>query len=227
MSGGILTRVSLAISVAALVLALVVLADGRARRPAAASGPAPAASARPHAALETTAAPPQPAEASFWRLMDETRSAAGNDTGRQSELLKDRLTHLSPPAIIAFDRTRHRLDQRAYTWKMWGAAATIEDGCSDDCFRDFRAYVISLGRGPYERALRDPDSLASIARDAESGDWENADNVAPDAYASVTGNDFPLDDSDLSGPPAGRPLSLDGPGLQRLYPRLAARFRHG
>jgi Protein of unknown function (DUF4240) len=159
--------------------------------------------------------------------MDETRSAAGNDTGRQSELLKDRLTHLSPQAIIAFARTRHRLDQRAYTWKMWGAAATIEDGCSDDCFRDFRAYVISLGRGPYERALRDPDSLASVAQDAESGDWENADNVAPDAYSSVTGNDFPLDDSDLSGRPAGTPINLSDPVLRRLYPRLAARFRRG
>ena len=88
---------------------------------------------------------------------------------------------------------------------MWGAASVIEDGCSDDCFRDFRAYVISLGRGPYERALRNPDSLASVAQDAEAGDWENADDVAPDAYSSVTGNDFPYDHSDLSGqPPAGR-----------------------
>jgi hypothetical protein len=213
MSGRILTRVSLAISVAALVLAVMVLADSRTRRPAAASGRAPAAAVRTHAPLETTAAQPQPADAGFWRLMDETRHAAGNDTGRQSELLKDRLTRLSP-------------DQRAYTWKMWGAAATIEDGCSDDCFRDFRAYVISLGRGPYEHALRNPDSLASIARDAESGDWENADNVAPDAYASVTGNDFPLDDSDLSGRPAGRPISLSESDLRRRYPRLAARFRH-
>jgi hypothetical protein len=234
MSGRILTRVSLAISVAALVLAVVVLAAGRGGRPAATSAPAPAPAApAPAAAAPAPApvaaapAPPRPADAGFWRLMDETRSAAGNDTGRQSELLKDRLTHLSPQAIIAFARTRHRLDQRAYTWKMWGAAATIEDGCSDDCFRDFRAYVISLGRGPYERALRDPDSLASVAQDAESGDWENADNVAPDAYSSVTGNDFPLDDSDLSGRPAGTPINLSDPVLRRLYPRLAARFRRG
>jgi Protein of unknown function (DUF4240) len=101
----------------------------------------------------------------------------------------------------------------------------IEDGCSDDCFRDFRAYVISLGRSAYERALREPDSLASVAQDAETGDWENADNVAPDAYSSVTGQDFPLDDSDLSGPPAGRPISLDGASLRHRYPRLATRFR--
>jgi hypothetical protein len=171
-------------------------------------------------------APVRAGEARFWRLIAETRSAAGNDTGRQSGLLKDRLTELSPQAIIEFARIRHRLDHRAYTWSLWGAAYVIEDGCSDDCFRDFRSYVISLGREPYENALRDPDSLASVAENAEVGDWENADNVAPDAYSSVTGNDFPLDDSDLSGRPRGTPFNEnDAAGLARRYPRLAARFR--
>lgn len=171
------------------------------------------------------APPAQSGDDTFWRLIAETRSAADNDTGRQSELLKDRLTHLSPQAIIEFARTRHRLDQQAYTWNLWGAATVIQDGCSDDCFRDFRGYVISLGRGPYERAIRDPDSLASVVQDAESGDWENADNVAPDAYSSVTGRDFPLDESDLSGRPSGRPLNLNRAALSGRYPRLAARFR--
>jgi hypothetical protein len=171
-------------------------------------------------------APVQPGEAEFWRLIAETRSAAGNDTARQSELLKERLTQLSPQAIIEFARIRHRLDQRAYTWSLWGAAYVIEDGCSDGCFRDFRSYVISLGRGPYENALRDPDSLASVAQNAETGDWENADNVAPDAYSSVTGNDIPLDDSDLSGRPRGTPFDdNDVAGLARRYVLLAARFR--
>jgi hypothetical protein len=191
--------------------------------PAAESAPAEPAPQRTEVA---NAAPTQPDDATFWRLIAETRAAAGNDTGRQSELLRDRLTQLSPQAIIEFARTRHRIDQRAYTWSLWGAASVIEDGCSDDCFRDFRGYVISLGRGPYERALANPDSLASVAQDAEAGDWENADNVAPDAYSSVTGGDFPLDDSDLSGRPRGTPFSDSDPaGLARRYPRLAARFR--
>lgn len=165
-------------------------------------------------------------EAAFWRLMSETRSAAGNDTGKQSELLKERLTQLSPAAIVEFARIRRRLDERAYTWNLWGAAYVIEDGCSDDCFRNFRGYLISLGEGPYVNALANPDSLASVVQDAETGDWENADNVAPDAYSSVTGGDFPLDDSDLSGPPRGTPFNEnDAAGLARRYPRLAARFR--
>jgi hypothetical protein len=165
-------------------------------------------------------------EAGFWRLIEETRHAAGNDTGEQSSLLEERLSKLPPRAIVDFARIRHRFDQRAYTWSMWGAAYVIEDGCSDDCFRDFRGYVISLGRDPYEKSLSDPDSLASVAEDAETGDWENADNVAPDAYSSATGNDFPGDDSDLSGSPRGTPFNTDdGDGLVHRYPELAARFR--
>jgi hypothetical protein len=194
-------------------------------RPTVESGPPPPPT--PRATKVADAGPTQPDDAAFWRLIAETRQAAGNDTGRQSELLKDRLTQLSPQAILEFARTRHRLDQRAYTWSLWGAASVIEDGCSDDCFRDFRGYLISLGRGPYEKALGNPDSLASVAQDAEAGDWENADNVAPDAYSSVTGGDFPLDDSDLSGRPRGTPFNdNDAAGLARRYPRLAGRFRN-
>lgn len=166
------------------------------------------------------------AESTFWDLISQTRSAAGNDTGRQSGLLKDRLTQLSPRAIIGFARIRDRLEERANTWNLWGAAHVIEDGCSDDCFENFRGYLISLGQGPYEAALSNPDSLASVAQDAETGGWENAEDVAPDAYSSVTGNDFPLDDSDLSSPPRGTPFDEnDTAGLARRYPRLAARFR--
>jgi hypothetical protein len=175
---------------------------------------------------KTDAPPAGMAEAAFWRLISETREAAGNDTGRQSELLKERLAELSPQAIVAFAQIRHSLDERAYTWDLWGAATVIEDGCSDDCFRNFRGYLISLGQGPYENALRDPDSLASVAQDAETGNWESAENVAADAYSSATGRDFPLDDSDLSGQPRGRPFDEnDAAALALRYPQLAARFR--
>jgi hypothetical protein len=197
------------------------------------TGPAhPAAKALAAAPAAAAAPAPAPAvqarvdEAEFWQLTAATRRDAGNDTGRQSELLQDRLSKLSPKAIVEFARIRRRLDQQAFTWDLWAAAYVIEDGCSDDCFRDFRAYVISLGRGPYEQALRNPDSLASVAADAETGDWENADNVAADAYSSASGDDFPLDDSDLSGRPRGTPFNEnDAAGLARRYPRLAARFR--
>lgn len=162
----------------------------------------------------------------FWQLTDDARKDAGADTGRMHELLKEALTRASPKAILRFARTRQQLDRRAYTWNLWAAAYVIEDGCSDDCFRDFRGYLISLGHSTYGLALRDPDSLASVVQDAETGNWESADNVAPDAYSSATGNDYPLDESDLSGRPRGRPFNENDIGaLVQRFPQLAARFR--
>jgi Protein of unknown function (DUF4240) len=228
-------RASVVLSAAALVAVLFVFVSGRGegssgpslpgaavqQAPAPALSPQPTPTTAPRETSKTASARTE--DSAFWSLVDDTRGAAGKDTARQSELLRERLEQLSPREIVAFERTRDRLDRRAYTWSLWGAALVIEDGCSDDCFRDFRAYVISLGRGTYERALRNPDSLASIVQDAESGDWENADDVAPDAYSSVTGNDFPFEVSDISGRPAGEPINERS--LRARYPRLAARFR--
>jgi hypothetical protein len=188
-------------------------AAGAPKRPASAGKPSSASSAVMN-------------QARFWQLIGQARVDAGNDTGRQSELLKQRLAKLPAPSILKFDRIRHSLDVQAYSYDFWGAAYVIEDGCSDDCFRDFRGYVISLGRRPYEAALRNPDSLAAVAQDAETGDWEGADNPAPDAYASATGSDFPLDEPDLSGTPSGKPFDEnDTAAMAARYPRLYARFR--
>ena len=236
MSDSFLLRASVALSAAALGLALFLFLSDRsgessgvsappATIPSSERGDSSSPASAPPAIVERRAVPEQLDGSSFWQLIDETRAIAGADTSRQSELLKERLTRLSPQEIVQFAKLRRRLDEQAYTWKLWGAAATIEDGCSDDCFRDFRAYLISLGHGPYEQALRDPDSFASIAGDAESGDWESADDVARDAYSSVTGQDFPLGDEGLSGRPAGSRVDMSEAELRARYPRLAARFR--
>ena len=165
-------------------------------------------------------------DAAFWQLIADTRAAAGNDTDGQSDLLEQSLRRLPADQIAQFERIRQGLDRRAYTYELWGAAYVIEDGCSDDCFRDFRGYLISLGRDPYEAALRDPDSLASVVQDAETGNWENADDVAPDAYEGVADEDIPTGDSEPSGDPSGEPWDDDhAEELVQRYPRLAARFR--
>jgi hypothetical protein len=212
----------------AVVIAAVVVAYGLGSRHAATDTPVAPQTEAAGAPQKPAAAPAARVidEARFWRLTADTRAAADNDTGRQSELLDARLRRLPAEQIAAFERSRRKLDRRAYTWEVWGAAYVVEDGCSDDCFRDFRAYLISLGRGPYETALRNPDALASTVEDAETGDWENADDVAPDAYQSVTGEDISGDSSDLSGDPRGTPWDDDHAELLvQRYPRLAAKFR--
>jgi hypothetical protein len=175
---------------------------------------------------DTAAAAPVMSRAAFWRTIESARADADNNTERQSELLEERLSKLPPQQIVQFERIRRQMDERAYTWEIWGAAFVIEGGCSDDCFRDFRAYLISLGPRAFAAALRNPDSLAPIVMDAEKGDWENADDVTPDAYQTATGDDFPADSSDLSGSPRGEPWDDESrETLVRRYPALAARFR--
>jgi hypothetical protein len=175
---------------------------------------------------ETAVAPPAMNGAAFWTLIERARADADHDTERQSELLEERLSKLPPAQIVRFQQIRRQMDERAYSRDIWGAAYVIDDGCSDDCFRDFRAYLISLGPRAFAGALRNPDSLAPIVQDAEEGDWENADDVAPDAYQTATGDDFPADSSDLSGSPRGEPWDDESQEtLVQRYPALAARFR--
>ena len=207
------------------LVALVLLAgcgsgsDGAGTAPSAAPASAPAA---PRASADATVMD----DAAFWQLIADTRADAGNATDKQSDLLEQRLRRLPAKQIAEFERIRQELDRQAYTYELWGAAYVIEDGCSDDCFRDFRGYLISLGRDPYEAALRDPDSLASVAQDAETGNWENADDVAPDAYEGVADEDIPTGDSEPSGDPSGDPWDDDhAEQLVQRYPWLAARFR--
>jgi hypothetical protein len=209
-----LTSVRAVVAVVALALLVGCGSDAeRVSAPAPAPGPA-------------TAGAPAMDDAAFWQLIADTRAAAGNETDGQSDLLQQRLRHLSPKQIAQFEGIRQRLDRQAYTWDLWGAAYVIEDGCSDDCFRDFRGYLISLGRGPYESALRNPDSLAAVAQDAETGNWENADDVAPDVYEAVADEDIPTGDSEPSGNPRGTPWDDEhAEQLVQRYPRLAARFR--
>jgi hypothetical protein len=218
-------NITLVALVAAALVAAYALGLSRDSEPERGPSGTPAAGITPDETQVPTGAAEKD-QAGFWRLIATTRAAAGNDTGRQSELLEERLRELPPRQTADFGRIRHRLDQQAYTWELWGAAYVIDDGCSDDCFRDFRAYLISLGGRAYEAAVRDPDSLAPVVQDAEEGDWENADNVAPDAYESVTGKDIPSGDSDVSGTPRGEPWDDEAQDeLVQRYPKLAARFR--
>jgi hypothetical protein len=215
-------------ALAALVAAALLAGCGSGAEevsPAASSAPAPAPRT-PQASQAPQADAPRMDDAAFWQLIAGTRADAGNDTDKQSDLLEQRLRHLPADEIAQFERIRQGLDRRAYTYELWGAAYVIEDGCSDDCFRDFRGYLISLGRGPYEAALRDPDSLASVAQDAETGNWENADDVAPDVYEGAADEDIPTGSSEPSGDPSGEPWDDEQTEeLVQRYPRLAARFR--
>src|SRR5215475_13181372 len=131
-----------------------------------------------------------------WRLVAQAR--ADTDGGapdavaaRMTELLARR----QPVEIVAFAQPLWDLLVASYRADLWAAAYVINGGASDDGFDYFRGWLIAEGRDVYDRALADPDSLAThpaIIEAAASGDDpEDPDilSVAWSAHRAATGED--------------------------------------
>ncbi|WP_405692161.1 DUF4240 domain-containing protein [Streptomyces sp. NBC_00057] len=171
-------------------------------------------------------------ETEFWEIIDSTREAAEGDPEDQADLLVERLVRLDPEAVLDFARHFEARYNRAYRWEVWGAAAVLLGGASDDAFDFFRCWLIGQGREIFEGALHDPDSLADLLDDFDEeidGDAEDLGYAADEAYEQLTGVVTP----DLGLPPQasepeGTPFSFeDDAALAERFPALWERFGAG
>ena len=97
----------------------------------------------------------------FWQIIDNAREAAGNWQG-MIEPLVEALSQLEEADIIRFKQINSEYQNLAYKEKLWAAAYVLNNGCSDDGFIDFRAWLIAQGKETYMNALAAPDSLANV-----------------------------------------------------------------
>ncbi|WP_406500363.1 DUF4240 domain-containing protein [Streptomyces sp. NBC_00846] len=168
-------------------------------------------------------------ETEFWEIVDSTREAAEGDPEDQADLLVERLVLLDPEAVLDFAKHFEARFNRAYRWDVWGAAAVLLGGASDDAFDFFRCWLIGQGREVFEGALHDPDGLADLLDDFDpevDGEAEDLGYAADEAYEQLTGVVTP----DLGLPPqtaepAGTPFGLeDEEVLAGRFPALWERF---
>ncbi|MEV4443297.1 DUF4240 domain-containing protein [Streptomyces sp. NPDC049577] len=169
-------------------------------------------------------------ETEFWELVDSTREAAEGDAQDQADLLVERLVQLDPDAVLDFARHFEARYNRAYLWDLWGAAAVLLDGASDDAFDSFRCWLIGQGREVYEGAVHNPDRLAELLDefdDEVDGDGEEIGFAADEAYEQLTGTETPeLGLPDPPAEPLGTPIDLeDDAALAERFPDLWDRFR--
>jgi hypothetical protein len=164
----------------------------------------------------------------FWSLMASSKAASRGSFERQAKVLEQELSRLSPEEIVAFQRIFDEHFDRAYTWDLWGAAYILGGGCSDDGFMDFRSWLISMGRETYERALKDPESLADIPLGPaveEDVFFEGLAYVASQVYEKKTGEEeMPDYERHSAEDPAGEEWDQDGDDLERRFPRLWAKY---
>ena len=97
----------------------------------------------------------------FWQIIDDARQTAGCWQDMLDPLV-DTLSRFESADIIKFKQIYDEYLRLAYKDKLWAAAAVMHNGCSDDGFIDFRAWLIAQGKDVYMNALADPDSLANV-----------------------------------------------------------------
>jgi hypothetical protein len=160
---------------------------------------------------------------SFWRIIEDAYRPSGPD---HFEALKDRLGELKWFELVEFQARFDELMAAANKIDLWGAACLINGGCSDDGFRDFRAWLVGRGRHAYEAALKNPDSLADIL-DGDPVDGFGLDAAAVRVYEAKTGKaDFyerlDREEKDLPPPPPeGDDWDFeDESEMRRRFPKL-------
>jgi hypothetical protein len=160
-------------------------------------------------------------EDGFWAIIQRCHDASINDMDRKGNLVKEAIARLSPVDAAAFGRHFQAARARAYRYDLWGAAYVINGGCGDDTFDDFCTSLISRGRGAFEKALSDPDSLADDDHDPELWFYEGFQYDVRQAVEAKAGS-LPSNMVTYRQGPLGPKWSEEE--LPRLYPKLARRF---
>lgn len=175
-------------------------------------------------------------EARFWSIVEESRTRAAQSPRAEAqefldlqiEQLRALLRQLPPTEVAAYQHAFSHHFEMAYHWELWGAAYWLGGGCSDDCFMDFRATLISLGRERFFQVLDDPDTLAEITDQPDVPYMlsEGFQYVAADVYRELTGGgDLPTEPVSWRDEPDGAPFDFDDEELmQQHYPRIVARY---
>ena len=123
----------------------------------------------------------------FWALIQEAKTACGQDLNAMEDYLREQLVSMGPAAAKKFHDILQTYEDLADQYGLWDAVSVIKEyGCSDDGFIDFRAWLIAQGKEVYMNALRDPDTLADIE---PYGDccFECLSYVGDYAYEQLTG----------------------------------------
>ena len=116
------------------------------------------------------ASSPQPLQAGmemsksdFWELIAGAKKECGQNMDASSQWLTKQLIACGPQQTQDFTNIMDGYLYLSYQYGLWTAASLMcENGCSDDSFIDFRAWLIAQGEEIYLAALADPDSLADV-----------------------------------------------------------------
>jgi hypothetical protein len=158
----------------------------------------------------------------FWKIIENTKSESSGDYEKQQSLLERELLKLTAKEVLEFDNKFRTLRGKIYTWDFWAAAYIINGGCSDDCFSDFRGWLIGQGKSIFESAVQNIETLSKL-KETNDGDWEGLSYISTDIYKKKTGNDMPNEIQE-NFEIIGEEWEEDENELKNRFPKLYAKF---
>jgi hypothetical protein len=131
-------------------------------------------------------------ETAFWELIDKTRVMSANNGWKQADLLIAELKKLEIAEIKKFSELMNHFIAKSYNSDLWDVAFVIGQGCGDDGFWDFRAWLVGQGKEVYENALHDPETLVDVVSVGQETKVQDIGDAATLAYWDITGDDESL-----------------------------------
>ncbi|MEV6635831.1 DUF4240 domain-containing protein [Actinoplanes sp. NPDC051470] len=121
----------------------------------------------------------------------ELSHRAGPQPGDREAFLAQRLSRISRSDLLDFVQHLSGTREPANTYRLWRSADILMEGrCGTDGFHYFQMWLVGLGRTAHERAIADPDSLATVPavqrlaslprpwQDDDHPTWESLEYVA-------------------------------------------------
>lgn len=155
----------------------------------------------------------------FWDLIEQAKDKSSSPLGRSSQLT-NLLEGFSASAIKIFASMFEEKLVESFTWELWAIAYITLGGCSDDGYKDFRAWLISEGKDVYRSTKANPEALIDLTD--RPMQLQGMLNAADDAYYSRTNKPLVLKKRQLKAEPAGIPWTDEE--LPSRYPRTCRKF---
>jgi hypothetical protein len=158
----------------------------------------------------------------FWKIIETTKSKSLGDYEQQQSELEKELLKLTANEVLEFDNKFRTLRGEIYNWNFWAAAYIINGGCSDDCFSDFRGWLIGQGKSIFNNAIQNIETLSEL-KETNDGDWEGLSYISTNIYEKKTGNDMPQgiqENFEITG----EEWEEDENDLKNRFPKLYNKF---
>lgn len=162
-------------------------------------------------------------EGVFWQVIEKVKNNSHNDYEEQQKLLAHELHALTPNDLIVFDNRFRFFRGKANTWELWAAIYIIHGGCGDDCFSDFREWVISQGKDFYYRTVENPETLIEMPQEEIDIEWEGMGYIPSTVFEEMTGQAIPsLFIENFT--PTGKEWNETDDDLKIMFPRLYEKY---